>query len=569
LGAALKLSELRPKNWSIRLYLFAFAASILIPLTLLGAFFATKFAEQERTRYQAVAKALAADIAADVDRELDSTIAALQALSTSPALRNGDLEAFDRQARETLQFRGSDIAVRDETGQQIINTHAPWGTPLPVSTHPVLRKTDQVALETQRPVVSDLYRGAVAKTLFVLVDVPVTIRGEAKYVLNIALTPDRIRRILAESNLPPDWVVSVVDGNNRIIARSRDHERMLGVDTQRSFAAPTDTGTSLWRGPNAEGVPVLAASERSHLSAWRVTASVPLTALDAPLRQSLLAVAGLGAAGLALSLMLALLYGRSLAKGLRDLSLSAEALGRGEPIGMASTPVREVNQISQAMAQASTDLHEKAFAQEAADRRQKLLIDELNHRVKNTLATVQSLARQVTRPGVPPHVAQERFQQRLLALSRTHNLLNETLWEGASLRTILDAELMPYAGDSSRVRLDGPEVDLPARLAVVLGMAFHELATNAAKYGALSTASGRVQVDWKSEDVGEAVILTIEWCEIDGPVLETEPSPGFGSRLLRQTITRELAGQLDLRYERDGVCCTIAVPIKPVREQAA
>ncbi|WP_262297687.1 sensor histidine kinase [Microvirga sesbaniae] len=204
-----------------------------------------------------------------------------------------------------------------------------------------------------------------------------------------------------------------------------------------------------------------------------------------------------------------------------------------------------------------------------ADRRQKLLIDELNHRVKNTLATVQSLARQVTRPGVLPEVAQDRFQQRLLALSRTHNLLNETLWEGASLRTILEAEFTPYAGDSSQVRLEGPEVDLPARLAVVLGMAFHELVTNAVKYGALSTASGRVQVDWKVEDRGERVLLTIDWCELDGPVLETEPRPGFGSRLLRQTITRELAGQLDLGYEREGVCCTIAVPIEPVRQHAA
>ncbi|MFD0465261.1 hypothetical protein ACFQY9_28855 [Microvirga aerilata] len=194
--------RLRPKEWSIRLHLFAFAATILVPLILLGSYFATEFAERERERYQEVAKALAADIAADVDRELDSTIAALQALSTSPALRNGDLEAFDRQARETLHYRGSAIAVRDQTGQQIINTYAPWGTPLPVSTHPVLRKTDQTALETQRPVVSDLYQGAVAKALYVLVDVPVTIRGEARYVLNIALTPERIRRILASSNLP-------------------------------------------------------------------------------------------------------------------------------------------------------------------------------------------------------------------------------------------------------------------------------------------------------------------------------------------------------------------------------
>jgi two-component sensor histidine kinase len=204
-----------------------------------------------------------------------------------------------------------------------------------------------------------------------------------------------------------------------------------------------------------------------------------------------------------------------------------------------------------------------------ADKRQKLLIDELNHRVKNTLATVQSLAWQAARPGVLPQVAQERFQERLLALSRTHNLLNETHWEGASVRRILETELGPYATARTRVRLDGPEVHLQAKPAVVLGMAFHELTTNAAKYGALSAASGRVQVDWSVADRGEGAILTIDWCELSGPVLEAQPTPGFGSRLLRQTITRELAGHLDIRYEREGVCCTIAVPIALAGQQAA
>ncbi|MFL5025801.1 MAG: PAS domain S-box protein [Microvirga sp.] len=204
-----------------------------------------------------------------------------------------------------------------------------------------------------------------------------------------------------------------------------------------------------------------------------------------------------------------------------------------------------------------------------ADKRQKLLIDELNHRVKNTLATVQSLAWQAARPGVPPQVAQERFQERLLALSRTHNLLNETHWEGAALKTILETELGPYATAAGRVRLDGPEVHLEARPAVVLGMAVHELTTNAVKHGALAVASGRVQVDWKIDDRGGEAVLAIDWCELGGPALAAQPSPGFGSRLLRQTITRELAGQLDIRFEREGVCCTIAVPLGSTGQQAA
>jgi PAS domain S-box-containing protein len=205
---------------------------------------------------------------------------------------------------------------------------------------------------------------------------------------------------------------------------------------------------------------------------------------------------------------------------------------------------------------------EDVTARRQADRRQKLLIDELNHRVKNTLATVQSLAWQSSRSGASPQAAQERFQERLLALSRTHNLLNETHWEGASLRTVLQTELQPYATTASRIRLDGPNLRLPPKPAVVLGMAFHELTTNAAKYGALSVPAGHVQVEWKAEGQGHDIALTIEWCERGGPVLEAQPNPGFGSRLLRQTITRELAGQLSVRYEHEGVCCTIVVPVE-------
>lgn len=204
-----------------------------------------------------------------------------------------------------------------------------------------------------------------------------------------------------------------------------------------------------------------------------------------------------------------------------------------------------------------------------ADRRQKLLIDELNHRVKNTLATVQSLAWQANRTGASPQEAHERFQERLLSLSRTHNLLNETHWEGASLRTVLETELKPYMTGPARIGIDGPDVHLAPKEAVVLGMVFHELTTNAVKHGALSSIAGRIQVDWRIDGWGEGAILTVEWCELDGPMLETQPSPGFGSRLLRQTITRELAGQLDIRFEREGIRCRIAIPIGSTDQQAA
>jgi PAS domain S-box-containing protein len=204
-----------------------------------------------------------------------------------------------------------------------------------------------------------------------------------------------------------------------------------------------------------------------------------------------------------------------------------------------------------------------------AEERQRLLIDELNHRVKNTLATVQSLAWQSARQGVSPEAAQERFQGRLLALSRTHNLLNETLWEGACLKDILRVELEPYASDPGRVHLEGSNVNLLPGPAVVLGMAIHELATNAAKYGALSSEIGHVRVVWRVDSQDGTTVLTIVWCEVDGPKVEKPTILGFGSRLIRQTITKELSGKLDIHFEPDGVCCTIVIPLRDSAQQVA
>ena len=112
-------------------------------------------------------------------------------------------------------------------------------------------------------------------------------------------------------------------------------------------------------------------------------------------------------------------------------------------------------------------------------------------------------------------------------------------------------------------------MQLPARSAVVLGMAFHELATNAVKHGALSAAEGRVQVEWSVQGQADETTLTLNWCETDGPELTAQPVLGFGSRLLRQTITRELAGQLDIRFDPQGLSCTMIVPLVSSERQAA
>jgi PAS domain S-box-containing protein len=199
----------------------------------------------------------------------------------------------------------------------------------------------------------------------------------------------------------------------------------------------------------------------------------------------------------------------------------------------------------------------------AAERRQKLLIDELNHRVKNTLATVQSLASQTARGAPTPAAFREGFEGRLIALSKAHDQLTVHHWESADLRDLVSGSLAPYTGaGTKRVVLRGEDVLLRPRAVLTLAMAIHELTTNAAKYGALSVPGGRIEIRWQpapGDRDGRA--LMIDWIEQGGPRVTEPLNRGFGSKLIEGGIAAELGGSARLAFEPSGLRCEIVIPL--------
>lgn len=198
-----------------------------------------------------------------------------------------------------------------------------------------------------------------------------------------------------------------------------------------------------------------------------------------------------------------------------------------------------------------------------AEERQALLIYELNHRVKNTLATVQSLAMQTLRNSHSPEIFQANFMARLMALSATHDLLTQTYWESALLSEVLEAELRPYGGiDRKRIKAEGGAVRLKPQQALSLGLAFHELATNATKYGALSSPQGQLAIDWNLEmDAAGERQLVVHWREQGGPSVAAPSHQGFGTRLIDRSIVHELGGSIERDYAAAGLECCIKVPL--------
>jgi two-component sensor histidine kinase len=254
-----------------------------------------------------------------------------------------------------------------------------------------------------------------------------------------------------------------------------------------------------------EGVPLLTAFTRSPLTGWTAAAGLASTTLTAPLLRTLAITLSAGLLLLAIGLFFA---------------------------------VRMATRIARAEA-----LH-------------ALLINELNHRVKNSLATVQALAMQTFSTTPDPVEARRKFDDRLIALGRAHGLLSDGNWEGADVGGIVGSVMQPYATEPGRVETNGPLILLVPAQALMLSMMLHELATNAVKYGALSNAAGRVLVEWKSADGS----LWLTWRESGGPPVHEPARKGFGSRLIINGLTAQ-SGKAEMQFLESGLVCTIQCAI--------
>ncbi|HXS73640.1 MAG TPA: HWE histidine kinase domain-containing protein [Rhodanobacteraceae bacterium] len=202
-----------------------------------------------------------------------------------------------------------------------------------------------------------------------------------------------------------------------------------------------------------------------------------------------------------------------------------------------------------------------------AQERQALLTQELTHRVKNTLAIVQSIAMQTLRQSASMEEARDALELRLVALARAHDMLVAGNWSGGALREVVAKALGPYGdnGDSARIRCDGPDVRINARAVVGLSLALHELATNAAKYGALSNQTGQVDVRWEISG-GANRRFCLRWRESGGPAVEPPRRRGFGTRSIEEGLAQEIQGEIELDFAPEGLSCTIRAPLQEIAD---
>ncbi|MCC6777162.1 MAG: sensor histidine kinase [Hyphomicrobiales bacterium] len=540
---------MRRSSFSFRAHLAALGVLTALPFIAAGAGVSALYVDVQNSATERQLIAAARDISQAVDQRLDAMINVLKALSFSPQLQAGNYESFYAQARQTAALLSNGIvAFRSADGRQLINTGLEWGTPLPPTTDPVLREADEAALRSGHAVISNVYVGSTTRRYFIVVEIPVVLGGDT-FLLSGALPPDTFLEVLKASSSAADERRTVlIDRSHRIVARSVDHARFVGLEASRDFVRQLRAREGTLKSTTLDGLRVVNGYFTSPLSQWTTVVSVDQAAFFKPLRNALLAVLIIGVSGLALSLLFALLYARYVTPPIWRLHDDALALSARRRVRSFSTGITELNSVSEAIASTS-----EALLRERQSNRQ--LIDELNHRVKNTLATVQAIAAQTLRNANADPALRESFEARLMALSRAHNILTEQSWTGADLADIVAQVLQPHI-EAGRIRVEGPRMQLAPRPALALAMGLHELATNAVKYGALSQEGGRVLVTWRA-DQGSPPTFSLRWEESGGPPVERPCRRGFGSRLIERNLKHDLDGEAVILFERAGVVCTI------------
>jgi two-component sensor histidine kinase len=494
-------SEKTVRDRSLRVRLSILVAGTMIPLLLFAVgLISWMYLRDRNAAFDRVMETVRS-IRLVLDSEVNSITAGLQVLALSQTLQHDDIDSFRANAEAFVELYGSESALvlGDSAGRQIINTRAPADATLPLRRN---RAGTEAVFRTGRPFYSHVFIGSVSRTPILTIEVPVKKNGEVVYVLSFNPPMRMFQRIVEQQRLTTDWTISLVDQDGVSFARVPNPERTIGQRASATLYAElfkADEAKMLT--VSLEGTELLTAFTRSHMTGWTVAAGIASHTLTAPLLRTLFATTAIG--------------------------LVLLAIGLGFAVRMA-THIAE------------------------AEALQDLLVNELNHRIKNTLATVQSIASQTFRSTTDTAEAQRNFSDRIVALGRAHSLLNEERWNGADVRNIAESVMEPYMAEPGRVEMAGPHIRMKSGQALALSMVLHELATNAAKYGALSNVFGKVTMSWALDDNQ----LNLLWRERGGPPVAEPERKGFGSRLIAQGLGAQ-NGSTEVTYNKTGVVCVI------------
>lgn len=543
------VSAMRRRPWPVVLYLVALMLVILIPALVVSLVLLNRNNDAQEQTIRALTTATVEAMAQAVDNEVGGMLTTLRVLSTSELLHSGRLADFRGRAVVALDQMGADLVALNSDLEVVLNTGAPYGTSVGMTSDPAsaLRALDAGMA------VSNLFIGKVTgRELFnVLVALPDDPSGVALLALTqqaASLTP-----ALQARQLPSGWHAALVDTGNVVIAATPDAELQPGTTLPVRHPVP-DAAPDQWRRELFNGMTVVTAERRAPISGWRVVAWASADIVGRPLDDSRLWLAAWGALIALFATGAALLISQRVAQSVRGLRREAQKLGRGEAVTPRAYPVAEIAEVSQALAEASTQ-------RQTAENEVRFLMRELAHRSKNQMTVIAAMAKQTARGADDVESYVQSFERRILGLARSTDLLLAHGRAGVLLGELVESQIAPFSPpDAARVDIAGPTVRLNVQAAQIIGMAVHELSTNAVKYGAFAGDGGTLKVRWRIVDHR----LDFNWRETVPHLAAAKDRVGFGTTVLQSMVGRSLGAEVERHCHDDGMEWRFLIPLSAI-----
>lgn len=534
----------------IAVYLLILAVVALVPAFVFSAILLQRNNEAQEAVVQALTQTTTQALANGVDRQVQGMITTLRVLSSAHTLSSGDLKSFHERATAALLGTGAYLVALDENFNQLINTRVPYGTPLGQTSDPA---SAQEALNSGKVVVSDVIFSNVANTYVVNVLMP---QPGAPPVRLLLLTQDSatLGEALRSRELPEGWNVALLDGEGRVIGATPG---AIGFTVGES--APLAINENVrqrgsWRYVTVGDHEMVAVSRMVPETGWTVVAFTPRNLVERPFADAVWALI-LGGTLLAV-LVAAIVWWitKRIAASVQGLAADAKRLGAGQPVKAHDYPIAEIAAVAATLDEASR----QRLAHEAEVR---FLMRELAHRSKNQMTVIAAMAKQSakTAESVPEFVAD--LERRIQGLARSTDLLLAHGASGVDLGELISHQISPFSDlEDGRVTLTGPPLRLNTQAAQILGMAIHELATNAVKHGALAQADGTLSIGWGRR--GDR--LEVLWREHVRDMPSRPERRGFGTVVLENIVGSALGANVSRTLHADGLECRLEIPLEAI-----
>jgi two-component sensor histidine kinase len=563
---------LAPRSLTLTQRLFLLTAVALLPAFLILLYNLVILRETQGRDGHSAALQAGQIASLEIDRIIFGSEDVLRALASAPVLRDFDSEGCSQILHQVdLQLvRFSQIRLLDADGVVRCSSERPV---------PSLNLADR-----------DYFRDAMASGTF-SIGTYAEDRADGHRVLPLALPiygDDGAISSVIVGTLDLDWLgnrirerdfhqnnaLTIADRNGTIIAREPFPEQFVGTTIPERFMELVNDSLPGTREVTSQDGTVRIIGyvpARTNPSRLYVSAGISRDVIFQPIEQATMRGLMIAVAGLLLAVLFAWLTGRALVRRpVHRLLTTIEAWRRGDETartGMAGNE-GELGAVAKAVDEYMDELVADRRKRREAEEHRELLLRELDHRIKNILATVQAIARQTFRDDVPLADAMTAYSERLGTISRAHQLLISNSWRSASLRDVVETAVSPFrSAQKIRFSLQGPSLVVQSRAALALSMALHELCTNSVKYGALGSDDGTVSISWSAEQTTDGGTFRFVWVEKDGPAVVPPSRTGFGSRMIERMLASEINGEIELLYPSTGVTCMIEARLASITDE--